>query len=97
MTVFWVVAASETSVNFYQITRRNNQKDSHLHIRRRENRKSHLEILLFLLRRKWYHHILKYNTRLTADEFYPHIKITFIHHFRKKYKNIHVEYAAETI
>jgi hypothetical protein len=27
---------SETSVNFYQTTRRNNPEDSHLHIRRRE-------------------------------------------------------------
>jgi hypothetical protein len=32
---------SETSVNFYQTTRRNNPEDSHLHIRRRENLKSH--------------------------------------------------------
>jgi hypothetical protein len=30
-------STSETSVNFYQITRRNNPEDSHLHIRRREN------------------------------------------------------------
>jgi hypothetical protein len=33
--------ASETSVNFYHITRRNKQEDSHLRIRRLENRKSH--------------------------------------------------------
>jgi hypothetical protein len=32
---------SETSENFCQTTRRNNPKDSHLHIRRRENLKSH--------------------------------------------------------
>jgi hypothetical protein len=32
---------SEMSVNFYQTTRRNNQEDSHLHTRRRENLKSH--------------------------------------------------------
>jgi hypothetical protein len=32
---------SETSVNFYQATRRNNPEDSHLHTRRRENLKSH--------------------------------------------------------
>jgi hypothetical protein len=32
---------SETSVNFYQTTRRNNPEDSPLHIRRRENLKSH--------------------------------------------------------
>jgi hypothetical protein len=30
----------ETSVNFYQTTRRNNPEDSHLHTRRRENLKS---------------------------------------------------------
>jgi hypothetical protein len=57
MAVFWVVAASiiwamialmmeaastsETSVNFYQTTRRYNPKDSHLRSRRRENLKSH--------------------------------------------------------
>jgi hypothetical protein len=34
---------SETSVNFYQTTRRNNPEDSlHLHTRRREKLKSHL-------------------------------------------------------
>jgi hypothetical protein len=32
----------ETSVNFYQITPRNNPEDNHLHTRRRENLKSHL-------------------------------------------------------
>jgi hypothetical protein len=32
---------SETSVNFYQTTRRNNAEDSHLHTCRRENLKSH--------------------------------------------------------
>jgi hypothetical protein len=54
MAVFWVVApcraialmmeaasTSETSVNFYQTTRRNNSEYSHLHTRRRENLKSH--------------------------------------------------------
>jgi hypothetical protein len=30
-----------TSVSFYQTTRRNIPEDSHLHIRRRENLKSH--------------------------------------------------------
>jgi hypothetical protein len=30
----------ETSVNFYQTTRRNNPEDSHLRTRRRENLKS---------------------------------------------------------
>jgi hypothetical protein len=34
-------STSETSVNFYQTTRRNNQEDTHLHTRRRENLKSH--------------------------------------------------------
>jgi hypothetical protein len=32
---------SETPVNFYQTTRRNNPVDSHLHTHRRENLKSH--------------------------------------------------------
>jgi hypothetical protein len=32
---------SETSVNFYQTTRRNILEDSHLHTRRRKNLKSH--------------------------------------------------------
>jgi hypothetical protein len=35
---------SETSINFYQTTRRNNLEDSHLHTRRHENLKSHQEI-----------------------------------------------------
>jgi hypothetical protein len=35
------VSASETSVNFYQTTRRYNPDDSHLHTRRRENLKSY--------------------------------------------------------
>jgi hypothetical protein len=38
MAVFWVVAL----VNFYQITRRYNPEDSHLHTRRCENHKSYL-------------------------------------------------------
>jgi hypothetical protein len=33
--------ASETSVFFYQTTRRNNLEDNHLHTRRHENLKSH--------------------------------------------------------
>jgi hypothetical protein len=54
MAVFWAVApgsliamimetpsTSETSVNFYQTTRRNNPENSHIHTRRRENFKSH--------------------------------------------------------
>jgi hypothetical protein len=35
-------STSETLVNFYQTTLRNNPEDSHLHTRRRENLKSHL-------------------------------------------------------
>jgi hypothetical protein len=34
-------STSETSVNFYQTTRRNISEDSHLHARRREKLKSH--------------------------------------------------------
>jgi hypothetical protein len=34
-------STSETSVNFYQTTRRNIPEDSHLHIRRSEKLKSH--------------------------------------------------------
>jgi hypothetical protein len=34
-------STSETSVNFYQTTRRNNTEDSQLHTRRRENLKSY--------------------------------------------------------
>jgi hypothetical protein len=33
-------STSETSVNFYQTTRRNNPEDSHLHTRSRESMKS---------------------------------------------------------
>jgi hypothetical protein len=44
-------STSETSVNFYQTTRRNIPEDSHLQNRRRENLKSHLEELLRLV--KW--------------------------------------------
>jgi hypothetical protein len=33
-------STSETSVHFYQTTRRNISEDSHLHTRRRENLKS---------------------------------------------------------
>jgi hypothetical protein len=38
----------ETSVNFYQATRRNNPEDSNLHTRRRENLKSHMEEMVLL-------------------------------------------------
>jgi hypothetical protein len=34
-------STSETSANFYQITRRNNPEDSHFHTRRCKNLKSH--------------------------------------------------------
>jgi hypothetical protein len=34
-------STSETSVNFYQTTRRYYPEDNHLHIRRRENLKSY--------------------------------------------------------
>jgi hypothetical protein len=40
-------STSETSVNFYQTTRRNNSGDSHLHTCRRENLKPHLVNMLF--------------------------------------------------
>jgi hypothetical protein len=36
----------EISVNFYQATQQNNPEDSHFHIRRRENLKSHTEELV---------------------------------------------------
>jgi hypothetical protein len=39
-------STSETSVDFYQTTRRYNLEDSHLHISGRENLKSHLQILV---------------------------------------------------
>jgi hypothetical protein len=34
---------SETSLNFYKTTRRNNPEDNHFHTRRRENLKSYEE------------------------------------------------------
>jgi hypothetical protein len=37
-------SALETSVNFYHTARCNNPKDSHLHISRRQNLKSHMMI-----------------------------------------------------
>jgi hypothetical protein len=42
-------STSETSVNFYQTTRRNSPDDSHLHTRRRENLKSHHIFYSFLI------------------------------------------------
>jgi hypothetical protein len=48
VTVFWSIAlmmeaasTSETSVNFYQTTRRYNPEDGHLHTRRLEKLKSY--------------------------------------------------------
>jgi hypothetical protein len=35
-------SASETSINYYQTTRRNKSEDSHLQTQRRENLKSHI-------------------------------------------------------
>jgi hypothetical protein len=45
------VSTSETSVNFYHTTRRNNPDNSQLHTRRRENLKSHFfpDLLLGLV------------------------------------------------
>jgi hypothetical protein len=40
---------SETSVNLYQTTRRNNPEDSQFHTRRRENLKSYLLFMLFIV------------------------------------------------
>jgi hypothetical protein len=39
------IITSETSVNFYQTTRRNITEDSHLHTRRRENLKSYKTLI----------------------------------------------------
>jgi hypothetical protein len=41
-----VAGASETSVNFYRTTRRDIQKTSHVHTRRRETLKSRIMIML---------------------------------------------------
>jgi hypothetical protein len=41
-------STSETSVNYYQTTRRNNPEDSHLLTRRRENLKCHRDNVCFL-------------------------------------------------
>jgi hypothetical protein len=40
--VMQAASTSETSVNFYQDTRRNNPEDNHLHARWRKNRKAHM-------------------------------------------------------
>jgi hypothetical protein len=44
----WQKSTSETSVNFYQTTRRNNPEDSHLYACHRENLNSQLLQLDFL-------------------------------------------------
>jgi hypothetical protein len=51
MVALMIAAAntSETSVNFYQTTRRNISEDSHLHTRRRENLKSPQLMNLFIM------------------------------------------------
>jgi hypothetical protein len=40
-TMMEAASTSETSVNYYQITRRNNPEDSHLHTHRCEKLRSH--------------------------------------------------------
>jgi hypothetical protein len=40
------VSISETSVNFYEITRHNIPENSHLHTRCRENPESHKQLLV---------------------------------------------------
>jgi hypothetical protein len=57
ITLIMAASTSETSVNFYQATRRNNQEDSRLHTCRRENLKSHHYLFGYLL-----------NTRQTLSE-----------------------------
>jgi hypothetical protein len=42
--IMGAVSISETSVNFCETIQRNIAEDSHLHIHRRENLKSHLKI-----------------------------------------------------
>jgi hypothetical protein len=52
-------STSETSVNFYQTTRRNNSEDSHLHTRRRENLKSHSFFIAYDTRRHFMPHFVR--------------------------------------
>jgi hypothetical protein len=42
------VSSSETSVNIFQTTWRSIREDSHIHIRRRENLKSHIFQVVFV-------------------------------------------------
>jgi hypothetical protein len=44
-TLMEAAVTSETSVNFYQTTRRNNPEDIHLHTRRRVNLKSQIIVV----------------------------------------------------
>jgi hypothetical protein len=60
-----IARTSETSVNFYQTTRRYNQEDSHLRIHRRENLKSHL----ILMRSFWYCLYIFNSLKLTFNIF----------------------------
>jgi hypothetical protein len=46
-------STSETSVNFYQTTRRYNPEDSHLRTRRRENLKSYIDLLVCDQDKRW--------------------------------------------
>jgi hypothetical protein len=54
-------SASETSVNFYKTTQRNNPEDSHLRTCRRESLKSHKELLVRLIGVNWCKKRVRYN------------------------------------
>jgi hypothetical protein len=67
---------SETSVNFFQTTRRNNLEDSHLHTRRHENLKSHHVYRYSPLRQKWIclftqpkYHVFKHSQTWKSSKF----------------------------
>jgi hypothetical protein len=62
------VSTSETSVNFYQTTRRNIPENSYLQTRHRKNLKSHQMFISFL-------NYLKYNSYLTFIVFCIFISI----------------------
>jgi hypothetical protein len=53
MALMEAESTSETSVNFYQTTERKNPEDSHLHIRRHKNIKSHYIQLYVPLGPNW--------------------------------------------
>jgi hypothetical protein len=63
---------SETSVFFYQTTRRNNPGDSHLHTRRRENLKSQQDDWHFIC-------------RATVDPVVPYLRICKPHFFWQEF------------